>query len=172
MQNRYWNYMKQVKFVIDYLDLWSENLYRKDMSIKVFSAIMSSSSIAAWAIWQKYAFLWALLIAILQVINAVKAYIPYGTTLKNIASSQKNMKLLYNKMEHNWFQVQSGVLSEAQINEMLYDYKNEYVEIENEIFKDGVHLTNKKLVKQADDRTNTFFENNFIIKKSISEKGL
>ena len=57
MQNRYWNYMKQVKFVINYLDLWSDNMYIKDMIIKVFSAIMSSASIAAWAIWQKYTFL-------------------------------------------------------------------------------------------------------------------
>ena len=112
------------------------------------------------------------MIAILQVVNAVRAYLPYSTTLKNIALPQKSMKLLYNKMEYNWFQVKSGVLSEAQINEMLYNFENEYVEIENEILKDGVHLTNKRMVKQADDRTNTYFDNHFIIRKSISEKEL
>ena len=58
MQEKYWRYMVQIKAWIFYLDLYGENSYKWEKRINVFSAIVSSTSIAAWAIWQQLSFAW------------------------------------------------------------------------------------------------------------------
>ena len=52
MQEKYWRYMVQIKAWIFCLDLYGEDSYKWEKRINVFSAIASSTSIAAWAIWQ------------------------------------------------------------------------------------------------------------------------
>lgn len=158
IQDQYWSYMHQVRFAIFYLDLCADWAYRIDSAIKAFSAIVSSSCIAAWAIWQKLMNVWAIIIAVSQVINAVKAYLPYSARLKNIEAGQKSMKLLYSKMEFNWFLVQAGELTEKQINELLYEFKKEYVEIESQSLKGDVLLKNETRRKEAEAQTNSYFE--------------
>lgn len=162
MQKRYWNYMTNIRFRIFYLDLYADNVYKRDMGIKVFSAIASSASIAAWAIWQELAFFWSMIIAVFQVMNAVKGYLPYSTILKNIGSAQKNLKLLYNKIEYNWFWVESGEFPEEKLNELLHDFEKEYIEIESQCFEGGTPWAeNEKLHKKAEQKMKVYFENNF-----------
>lgn len=71
-QERYWRELDQLKVHIQYLDIYLEKTFVRDRNINIFLAIMSSASIGGWVVWQHYAFVWALLIAISQVINAVK----------------------------------------------------------------------------------------------------
>ena len=42
----------------------------------------------------------------------------------------EDLKFLYNKIEYNWFKVASGDLSEDEINELLYPFKDEFANIE------------------------------------------
>lgn len=161
MKEQYWNYMYQIRFTIFYLDLYAEDANRKNRFIKAFSAIMSSGSIAAWAIWQKLMPVWAIMIAFSQVINAVKEYLPYSTRLKNIELSLKSLKMLYVKIEYAWFKVQSGELSEMQINEFLYELKKEYMEIESQSLNEDVLMPNKKRREKAEKQTGTYFQTYF-----------
>ena len=61
MQEKYWKYMVQIKAWIFYLDVYTEDSYRWDRIINIVVAIASSTSIAAWAIWQKYSFVWSII---------------------------------------------------------------------------------------------------------------
>ena len=54
MQQKYWNFMVQIKAWIFYLDIYAENSYKWDRRINMYGAIASSSSIAAWAIWKEW----------------------------------------------------------------------------------------------------------------------
>ena len=119
MQEKYWRYMVQIKAWIFYLDLYEESSYKWNRRINVFSAVVSSTSIAAWAIWQQFSLLWSIIIAISQVLNAIKVYWPYNIRLKLIASFMEDLKYLYNKMEYNWLKVSNGELTEEEINDLL-----------------------------------------------------
>ena len=161
MQEKYWRYMVQIKAWIFYLDLYEESSYKWNRRINVFSAVVSSTSIAAWAIWQQFSLLWSIIIAISQVLNAIKVYLPYNIRLKLIASLMDDLKYLYNKMEYNWLKVSNGELTEEEINELLYTFKNEYTGIENKNMKEEILLDNENFKKEADQKTDFYFENNF-----------
>ena len=80
MQEKYWYYMVQVKSSIFYLDIYAERSYKWDRRINAYGAIASSSSIAAWAIWKDFSYIWAVIIAISQVLFSI------WKKIENIAS--------------------------------------------------------------------------------------
>ena len=140
MQEKYWKYMVQIKAWIFYLDVYTEDSYRWDRIINIVVAIASSTSIAAWAIWQKYSFVWSIIIAISQVLTTIKGFLPYSKRLKMLVPFMEDLKFLYNKIEYNWFKVASGDLSEDEINELLYSFKDEFSNIENKNLKEETLL--------------------------------
>lgn len=161
MQEKYWRYMVQVKAWTYYLDLYQEDSYKWDRIINIFSAVVSSTSIAAWAIWQEFSFVWSIIIAVSQVLNAIKSFLPYNTRQKAAMSFLEDLKVLYNKIEYNWFKVSDGELTEEEINELLFSFKNEYTNTENKNLKEGNLPDNEKLRKIADQKTDYYFKNNF-----------
>lgn len=161
MQEKYWKYMVQIKAWIFYLDFYAEDSYKWDKKINILSAIASSTSIAAWAIWQQLSFVWSAIIAISQVLSAIKTFLPYSNRLKVLIPFMEDLKFLYNKIEYNWFKVASGELTEEEINDLLYEFKNEYTNIENKNLKEETLLENVKLKEKSDKETNIYFENNF-----------
>ena len=64
-------------------------------------------------------------------------------------------------MEYNWLKVSNGELTEEEINELLYTFKNEYTGIENKNMKEEILLDNENFKKEADQKTDFYFENNF-----------
>lgn len=161
MQEKYWKYMVQIKAWIFYLDLYIENSYKWDKRINVFGAIASSTSIAAWAIWQKLSFVWAVIIAISQVLTAIKDFMPYSKRLKVLVPFIENLNFLYNKIEYNWFKVASGELTEEEINNLLYTFKDEFTNMENKNLKEETLPENDEFRKIADEKTDAYFKNNF-----------
>lgn len=153
--------MVQIKAWIFYLDLYEENSYKWDKRINIFSAVASSTSIAAWAIWNWLSYVWSVIIAISQVLSAVKSFLPYNNRLKAIVPFMEDLKFLYNKIEFNWFKVSSGELTEEEINALLFNFKNEFTNIENKSLKEVTLLENEDFKKIADGQTDLYFQNNF-----------
>ena len=163
MQEKYWKYMVQIKAWIFYLDVYTEDSYRWDRIINIVVAIASSTSIAAWAIWQKYSFVWSIIIAISQVLTTIKGFLPYSKRLKMLVPFMEDLKFLYNKIEYNWFKVASGDLSEDEINELLYSFKDEFSNIENKNLKIRRLFVRSQdnFRKIADRKNDAYFANNF-----------
>lgn len=161
MQEKYWKYMVQIKAWIFYLDVYTEDSYKWDRLVNIVVAIASSTSIAAWAIWQKYSFVWSIIIAISQVLTTIKAFLPYSKRLKTLVPFMEDLKFLYNKIEYNWLKIASGDLSEDEINELLYSFKDEFTNIENKNLKEETLLENNNFREIADRKTDAYFANNF-----------
>lgn len=161
MQEKYWRYMVQIKAWIFYLDLYAEDSYKWDKRINIFGAIASSTSIAAWTIWSQLSYVWSVIIAVSQVLTAIKSFMPYSRRLKILVPFMEDLKFLYNKIEYNWFKVASDELSEDEINELLYAFKDDFASIENKNLKEETLLENNKFKTIADKKTDVYFENNF-----------
>lgn len=153
--------MVQIKAWIFYLDLYEENSYKWERRINIFSAVVSSTSIAAWAIWQQFSYIWSIIIAVSQVLNAIKVFLPYNTRLKATISFLEDLKFLYNRIEYDWFKVSEGELTEEEINDILFAFKDEFTNIENKNLKEEILLNNEKFKKIADQKTDLYFQNNF-----------
>lgn len=161
MQRQYWRFFIQLKVWQIYLDLYADNSYKWERRINMITAISASSSIAAWAIWGQMDFIWAIIIAISQVVNAIKPYLPYGKRLEMINPLINDLQSLYIKMEYNWFKVSNGEFKESEINDMLFGFKNEYRVLEKKNIKSNDLLQNEKLRRLADDRAASFIASNY-----------
>ena len=89
--------MVQIKAWTFYLDIYAEDSYKWDRRINIYGAIASSSSIAAWTIWRSWSFIWAAIIAISQVLTAIKQYLPFGRRLKYLQPFIEDLNKLWNK---------------------------------------------------------------------------
>lgn len=161
MQEKYWNYMVQIKAWVFYLDIYAESSYKWERRIDIFSAIASSGSIAAWTLWEDFSYVWAFIIAVSQVLTAIRSFLPYSRRLKFLVPFIESLKLLYNKIEYNWLKVASGDLTEEEINELLYNFKEEFTNIENKNLKEVTLVECRKFQEIADNKTNLYFTNNF-----------
>ena len=104
-QERYWKELYQLKYHINYLDLYLIDSDRKDNAINVFLAFTSTGSIAAWAIWERTGFFWAILIAASQVVTALKNFIPYKVRKKSLTGLIRDLEDIMHLAEKNWFAV-------------------------------------------------------------------
>lgn len=161
MQERYWKYMVQLKAWIFYVDEYINVSYKWDRRINVFVAITSSSSIAAWAIWNRYSFLWALLIAISQVIVAIKPHLPFSKRIEILSRVSALLQTLFNKADYQWYKISNGDLSESEINDILFDLRRQYLEtVEKEL--STISLPEKEVLKKiADLKVESFFQNGY-----------
>lgn len=153
--------MVQIKAWVFYLDIYAESSYKWERRIDIFSAIASSGSIAAWTLWEDFSYVWAFIIAVSQVLTAIRSFLPYSRRLKFLVPFIESLKLLYNKIEYNWLKVASGDLTEEEINELLYNFKEEFTNIENKNLKEVTLVECRKFQEIADNKTNLYFTNNF-----------
>ena len=82
MRNRVWGSLSNFVFKVYVIDAMVMRYQKYDKRINICLAIVSSSSIAAWTVWQIVPQLWAGMIAITQVIQAPDFVIAYPKILR------------------------------------------------------------------------------------------
>lgn len=122
-QSRFWNEMVQLKAHIFYLGYHRRGADQIDFWIKCMTAVTSSASIAGWAIWQTYGFAWGLIIAVSQVINTTKQYLPYEARRKTCNDACKDLEGLFIRSESDWYYVAEGTLTNENIHKKLISLK-------------------------------------------------
>jgi hypothetical protein len=105
-----------------YLELFLRRYQTMERWITCFLAITSSAGIGGWAIWQKYGFVWGLIIAASQVVNAVRLHLPYSMRRSLLRSVLPELNQLSLEMEADFYKVRSGSLTEEQIHELTIQY--------------------------------------------------
>lgn len=160
-QSRYWSELREIKTHVIYLQKYAAHSDWWDKAINIFLAITSSSSIAAWALWQKYSMIWAVIIAISQVITAVKPFLPYKQRLKALNEFNDKLQEISLNCERNWFNVAEGKLTEEEIHELYIGIKNDSLDAERKCLKNIVLPKNKKILKEAEDEANLYLRKTY-----------
>jgi hypothetical protein len=160
-QQRYWNHLKELKTHVIYLHNYAAQSEWWDKAINIFLAITSSSSIAAWAVWQKYDLLWAFIIALSQVVTAVKPFLPYRQRLKAISALNDKIQEISLKSEKNWYGVAEGELTEKEIHELCIALKNESLIAEIKFLKNLILPKKENLLKRAEKEADIYLKNNY-----------
>lgn len=161
MQERYWNYMVQLKEWIFYVDAYSDASYKWDQRINIFLAVTSSSSIAAWAIWSKLGPLWAFVIALSQVVTAVKPYFPFNKRLPLLGQISSQLQLLFNKADYQWYKVSNGDYTENEINDILFDLKKQYTDNISKLLESDALPEVAAYRKTAGEKTSSYFSTQY-----------
>jgi ribosomal protein L12E/L44/L45/RPP1/RPP2 len=140
-----------------YVDLCLARTEMTDRCIKGGLAIAASTSIAGWAIFKEYTFVWASIVAS-QVVQAVKEYLPYKTRLKALAGLSQDLNAIGLAAENHWYKVSAGALYDDDIHELRFDLKQRKLAAVQKAFPASGLPENKKLATQAETETQQYFE--------------
>ncbi|OES30877.1 hypothetical protein [Alteromonas macleodii] len=161
-QQKYWNLLKELKVHVLYVQNYAVKQSKYDQSLDVFLAITSSSSIAAWAIWQEYPFVWGAIIAISQVITAIKPLLLYKKRLKALDDLLDSLSQIALKAERDWFFVAEGMWTEEEIHNRWADLKEETLKSEKKCLN-GITLPKDLIsLRAAETEADLYFESTYL----------
>ncbi len=160
-QRRYWHELTELRVHVIYLRQYLLYFEKWESRIGMFLAVMSSGSIAGWAIWQKYFWVWACLIAGSQVIFAIKPYLPHSRLSKAVIAASQEMDSLALFAEHGWFDVSEGKLSSKEIHGKTMDIKMKKAKIENNSFGSTPLSKRQECLDLAGDEAKLYFSSTY-----------
>jgi hypothetical protein len=164
-QDRYWQELYELKVHTSYLSIYLLKTEKIDTTINAFLAVASSGSIAGWAMWKDYQFVWASIIVLSQFITAIKTFLPYNLRIKNISKVLKEMELLSIEYEKQWFYISEGEKTIEEINTLRFEIKEKKSKIMSKYFTTNILPSNKKYLNEAEDIVLININNYYTIKE-------
>jgi len=120
MRERLWHNLQNAKFKATYLcelskraTIWG-NLY------SFVLAFGTAGSVAAWAVWESFPVIWAVIVGISQFLHVAKPYIPFLKTDKEFMELSFKYESLYLCYEKLWFVLENEKEDEDSIEEQFY----------------------------------------------------
>jgi hypothetical protein len=159
IQKMYWDTLVQIKHDQIYVDQYLNRSTKISNTMNLFTAFVSSSSIAGWAIWQQLSILWSIIIVLSQIINAIKDYLPFSKRVKNLTDIYIKLADLFNKMDFYWYDISNGKISKKDIHEKLYTFKAERDKIESRTIGNQYLPNNKRIRSRSYEMTEQYFHN-------------
>lgn len=156
-QARFWQELVDLKRDCLYVEAYLDRTEALDRGINIFLACTSSTAIAGWVVWQRFGFLWALLIAGAQVVNAIRPWIPYSRRLKALMGLAPELGALAITAEREWFDVAAGSMTEAEIHAGYIELKARRHEVMRSALADVRLPENRVLVAAADAAAAAYF---------------
>jgi hypothetical protein len=160
-QQSYWNELVRMRIHELYLEEYLHRTQIIDRGINIVLAIASSASIAAWAVWQNYPLLWAIIIGASQVITAIKPFLPFRNRLKAIPALLRDLDKVYFEAEYRWFDVSHGQLTERQIFQLHSKISKRRAEAIQRSLGASPLPTKTKYLDRARDSATVYFHNRF-----------
>jgi len=119
-------------------------------------AIASSCSIAAWAIWTEYAFVWGMIIAISQVADALKDVFPFTKTHKAASEHTITLGSMFIDAQLEWESIFSGRYTNEQITNRRHRLMKLQHDAERHNFPQGL-ATKVELFAEAQQEARDYF---------------
>jgi hypothetical protein len=160
MQDRIWTNLANIKFKCIYTGKVSKRSYHVGNMYSIFLALTSAASVATWAIWDRFPFVWASIIAFSQVLHIVKPHILFIKNDREFIEQSLLYGALYLSYEKLWYDNRKEEADENQIEARFYNLRKKEHVI-NTRFKQVVCPIFKRLIKSSDEETNRYLETNF-----------
>lgn len=158
-QEHYWKEFYRLKVHVCYLELQLGKTESADRALKIFLAITSSASIGGWAIWKEYAAVWGTAIALSQVVNAIRQYLPYKERLRALSGLLSDLEELQIQVESRWLDISAGELNEVEVRKALNDLRVRRMKAFKKHFPDNTIPEDAKLFEKAEEKTLAYFGN-------------
>jgi hypothetical protein len=155
-QQLYWAQMTELKVAACYIRYYSDYLGRRVTALGTLRAIASSGSIAAWALWREYAFVWGAIIAAAQVADALKDVFPFTKTHEAASAHTITLGGIFIDAQLEWENIFSGRYTDDQIMNRRHKLMKVQHDAERTSFPDGL-ATRDPLFAQAEQDARDYF---------------
>lgn len=169
MRNRYWTMYHRHKHFYYYYEEYQSRCSRTAKAVKVFLGLTSAGSIAAMLLSDRFPVLWAVLLAISQLVSLLEDNFGYSTAASALNFFVPDLDGILIDMEHDWDRINVEGLSDAQIMELVHRRENE-VRALYQKYLTGLSIpgNNKHCKEVADSQRDLFFKNYEI---ELNERG-
>jgi hypothetical protein len=137
-QKQYWAEMVKLKASSLYIRYYRDSLGRKVTKIAAVRAVASSVSIGGWALWQRFAWFWGLIIATSQVADALKDVFPFAKTHKAANELTVALDRFFIDAQLEWDNIFSGKYTNEEISTRLHKLRTLQPQAEQHNFPDGL----------------------------------
>lgn len=98
-----------------YWDRMSKRYYKREIRIKIFLALTTSSVVAGWGFWKDIDIIWQGLSAFSALLAIALPIIDLPKTIENMTELRSNWHNMYFKYENLWIKVNSNASSSDEI---------------------------------------------------------
>lgn len=140
--------LRDCRFHADCLALKVKEFRKYNIILNAVLAISSSASIASWAIWSDFAMFWGCIIAVSQVITALKPVFPFSKHVHTLNTRCYKQEALFLELDSLWYELKDGSIEKEAAKTRLNHLKQRINE--NEFFddEDGFEFS-KELQEEA-----------------------
>lgn len=160
-QTAYWQEFNQLKLDGCYIRDYRNSIANQETTVAAIRAIASSTSIAAWAIWKQYAFVWACLIAASQVTDALRDVFPFRKRRQALSGWSNALNRLFVDAQRDWDTISTGSVTNTKIAMMTHQLRQKMQRYEETYIPDGL-ARKQKLFDAAQKEMETFFQNRYL----------
>ncbi len=109
--------------------------------------------------WNEIGFVWASIIAVSQVINAIRHLLPFQKRIKALSGFTRDIEVLLLHAEGEWYDVGEGRLENEEIHKAQMEIKDRKRKSHDQHMK-ALHLPERpKLLELAEEKAKLYFKN-------------
>jgi hypothetical protein len=162
-QQLYWAQMIELKVATCYIRRYRDYLGKRVTALGTLRAIASSGSIAAWALWKEYAFVWGAIIAASQVADALRDVFPFTKKHKAASTHTVTLGSIFIDAQLEWENIFAGRYTDDQIMNRRHKLMRLQHDAERTSFPDGL-ATQDSLFVQAQQEAKDYFTATYNVK--------
>ncbi|MCF8230087.1 MAG: hypothetical protein K9G58_14805 [Bacteroidales bacterium] len=169
IEDKIWYNLVNTKFKCYYIGYLIRKYQRQSISINSFLSVISLSSVSAWVIWEIIPWLWALLIALSNVLIAIKPFLTLDKKIKELNEKLSVLELIQAEYEKIFFEHFMKYIDDKVASKKYFD--NYDKQIKTLRTSDELLIgRDRKLIRKADKDTDRYIENNYQTKTLSHEK--
>ena len=154
IKEEFWRQYTQCRFAYNY-NAMKRNAYKRTyFAITFMMSIITALSAVGWGIMDKYATIWAAIIFVSQLVNALKDQLSLSERTWALNQYLKSIVKDLSKFVNEWRQIMQGNLSENDIRVILEEHEALWSGNEADYLLKFDFIDSKRLIDKANRRTN------------------
>jgi hypothetical protein len=124
-------------------------------------ALASSTSVGAWAIWEKYPIIWSTIIVASQIATVIKPYFPYSKYVREFNIKCSKVDVIQTELEFLFERKQTAGSTELRVIEKEYMTLKRKINAVLEFSDDLLFVVSEKMEKLADEKLEDYLRINY-----------
>lgn len=154
-----------------YFEQYRSSASRANFIICFIACITSVSGISGWIKLNQLSVVWAILIIIAPIFNAVSKYLPFNKRISAVNYFAPELDSLIDKVEEDWRSInyENSNITDHGINELIGEYSKQFTEMNHRYLKDDLFPDNQKLAQKAEVERDKFFSNKYGVDFNVQQ---
>jgi len=153
-----------------YYEVYKRNSYVIERNLKILIGILSSASIASWAVWNTYPALWSVLLALTTILIIVKPHFPYEKRISALTYALPEFKKLVIEIEYYYNSIiylneEQVFYEKEEINNKIEYFNLLYNAIDSKFIDSDLFPHNDKFNNISEENTRARTQKYFKIKE-------